>query len=384
MRRGFIVLVTVAVLALAGVASAADRTTETEDWTFTAPDVLGTQADLELNARQVQLCTDEMKRLIAYRPLKGQRFTMRWVIDGGRISYAEPSGVVNHVPDASWRLVDPAARSFRESIVAQGLCFGPHEMTHVLTWESLWPLAWANEGFATFSDWLYHENWRCCETPAPLSGIACDDAGWSDGGVGRRPYSDLSPWDGSYASYATASCLWLEVYRVGGVNAIRRILARLRADAPFTTGELFVHHVNHVLGRDLLPLARRFGFVDAELTASGSPPADPPPTAIAATRPRLSAKLLRPGGRLTATTVATRADWGERLSTATVSCSARAGQRALPVASRAFAGGVARCSWTIPRWARGRAVAGAVTVRDAGGATARVVFTARVRRLLAR
>jgi hypothetical protein len=149
------------------------------------------------------------------------------VIDGLRVSHAEAGGIVNHVPDASYRLVDPAARSFRQSIVAQGLCFGPHEITHVLTSESLWPLAWANEGFATFTDWLYRENWRCCETTAPLSRISCDEAGWSDGGMGRQPYSDLSPWDGSYASYATAACMWLEIYRIGGVNAIRRILARL-------------------------------------------------------------------------------------------------------------------------------------------------------------
>ena len=233
------------------VAAAADLTTQTEDWTFTAPDVLGTQADLELNARQVQLCTDEMERLIAYRPLRGQRFAMHWVIDGGRFSEADGSTVINHVPDAAWRLVDPSARAFRESIVAQRLCFGPHEITHVLTAESLWPLSWANEGFATFTDWLFRANWRCCTTTPPLTGVACDDAGWSDGGVGRRPYADLSPWDGSYASYATAACLWLEVHRVGGADAIRRILARLRADAPFTNGQFFAHHVNHVLGRDI-------------------------------------------------------------------------------------------------------------------------------------
>ena len=380
MRCG-VVLAALVVLAVPAAAAAADITTQTEDWAFTAPDALGTQADLELNARQVQLCTDEMKRLVAHRPLPGQPFQMSWVIDGLRISHAQANGVVNHVPDASWPLVDPAARSFRESIVAQGLCFGPHEITHVLTWESLWPLSWANEGFATLSDWLYHENWRCCEVTAPLTGVACDEAGWSDGGQGRRPYSDLSPWDGSYASYATAACLWLEVYRAGGVNAIRRILARLRADAPFTTGELIVHHVNHVLGRDLRPLANRYGFVDAELTASGAPPADPAPAAITAARPTLSSTRPRPGGRLTATTVATRADWGERLSAATVSCGARAGRRALPVASRTFAGGVARCTWKVPRWARGRAVVGTITVRDAGGATADAKFTARVRRV---
>lgn len=365
---------------LPAVAAGADLTAQTEDWTFTAPDVLGTQADLELNARQVQLCTDEMEQLIAHRPLRGQRFSMRWVIDGFRGSHAEASGVVNHVPDASWRLVDPAARSFRESVVAQRLCFGPHEVTHVLTWESLWPLPWANEGFATFSDWLFRESWHCCATTAPLTNIACDESGWSDGGAGRQPYRDLSPWDGTYASYATAACLWLEVYRVGGASAIRRILARLRADAPLTTGRLFVHHVNHVLGRDLRPLARRWGFDDGDLAAQGDAPPDPPPAAIAATRPALSPSRPRPGGRLTASTVATRADWGARLDSAAVVCTARAKGRALAAVSRAFVGGVARCTWKVPRWARGAVVSGTITVVDRGGATTRVGFSARVRR----
>jgi hypothetical protein len=79
--------------------------------------------------------------------------------------------------------------------------------------------------------------------------------------------------------------------------------------------------------------------------------------------------------------VATRADWGERLAAATVACRARAGARALPVVSRAFANGVARCTWGVPRWARGRAVAGTITVRDPGGAVADAKIAARVRRV---
>ena len=172
----------------------------------------------------------------------------------------------------------------------------------------------------------------------------------------------------------------LEVYRVGGANAIRRILARLRADAPFTTGRLFVHHVNHVLGRDLRPLARRRGFDDGEHAAQGDAPPHPPPAAIAATRPALSPSRPRPGGRLTASTVATRADWGARLDSAAVVCTARATGRALAAVSRAFVGGVARCTWKVPRWARGAVVSGTITVVDRGGATTRVGFSARVRR----
>jgi hypothetical protein len=139
--------------------------------------------------------------------------------------------------------------------------------------------------------------------------------------------------------------------------------------------------VNHVLGRDLQPLARRFGFGEAELAAAGAPPGDPPPTDLVLTRPTLSTPLPRPGGRLTAATVATRADWGERLAAATIGCRARAGARALPVVSRAFANGVARCTWGVPRWARGRAVAGTITVRDPGGAVADAKLAARVRRV---
>ena len=379
MGRAIVAVVVLAVFAVPA-AAAADLSAQTEDWTFSAPDVLGTQADLELNARQVQLCTNEVERLIAYRPLRGQRFAMHWVIDGGRFSEADGSVVVNHVPDAAWRLVDPSARAFRESVVAQRLCFGPHEITHVLTAESLWPLAWANEGFATFTDWLFRANWRCCTTPPPLTGVACDDAGWSDGGLERRPYADLSPWDGSYASYATGACLWLEIYRAGGANAIRRILARLRADAPFTTGQFFAHHVAYVLGRDLRPLARRWGFDDRDLVVEGEAPPDPAPSAITATRPALAPSRPRPGGRLAASTVVTRADWGARLGAAALSCTARARGRVLPLASRTFVGGVARCTWTVPRWAAAATVAGTITAADPSGAKTRAVFSVRVLR----
>jgi len=51
---------------------------ETEDWIFVAPGALGTQADLELVGRSIQICSDEIERLIGYRPRNVARFTARW------------------------------------------------------------------------------------------------------------------------------------------------------------------------------------------------------------------------------------------------------------------------------------------------------------------
>ena len=98
---------------------------------------------------------------------------MAWLVDGNPAgSYATPTGVVNHVPDVSWRLVSPESRAYREQIVNGGICVGPHEATHVLTWESFrLGLRWANEGFATFADQLYGlhgpDAWACCTGPLP-------------------------------------------------------------------------------------------------------------------------------------------------------------------------------------------------------------------------
>jgi hypothetical protein len=53
-----------------GTSARADDTfrAETDDWILTAPAALGTQADLELNARGVQLCHDEIEKVIGHRP----------------------------------------------------------------------------------------------------------------------------------------------------------------------------------------------------------------------------------------------------------------------------------------------------------------------------
>src|SRR3990172_8932903 len=82
---------------------------ETGDWIFTAPATLGTQADLELNGRQVQLCSDEIVALTGHRPPAPAKFTVQWVIDESVwYSAASAMGWVNSVPP-SFRLVDDAS-----------------------------------------------------------------------------------------------------------------------------------------------------------------------------------------------------------------------------------------------------------------------------------
>ncbi len=258
-----------AVSALVGAvgASAASQVDElrfeTKDWIFVAPSVLGDQADLELNGRAVQICHDEIERLVGRRPRNVRKFTMTWAIDGGQVANAGRRGVTNHVPSAEWRLVDPGSRAFRAQIVAQGRCFGPHEITHVLTWES-WGPPWANEGLATFTDRLYEPEWECCSAPI-RSTQRCDEDGYTDG-LASRAYSDLNPFRIDFQSYSTAACFWFEVHRLGGFPAIRGVLAGMRTRVPRTTGE-FVAHANRVLNADLRPIAARYGFEASELAA---------------------------------------------------------------------------------------------------------------------
>jgi hypothetical protein len=262
---------------------------ETEDWHLEAPDVLGTQADLELNGRQTQLCTDEIKRLIHHRPANVARFTWRWSIGGGPGSTASPTGVETRFPNESYRLVDPTTRSFREDVVARSVCYGPHEVTHVLTWESWQPqLLWANEGLATFMQWLYDGSWRYGSPVRLLPFHDCDENGYTEGPQ-RHSYSNLRQFRSTAEMYATAACFWLEVYRRGGFPALRRILMRTRTIKATTTGELVLHHINPVLGLDFSPIAKRYGFAEADLAALGAPPPDPPPPALALSRVRPTA-----------------------------------------------------------------------------------------------
>lgn len=357
-----------------GVQADAVLVFETEDWRFEAPDVLGTQADLELSGRQIQLCTDEVERLISHRPRNVARFTWRWSIGGGPVSFASPVGVESRVPNESYRLIDPVSRPFRESIVARGACFGPHEVTHVLTWES-WRLLWANEGFATFTDWLYEgASWRYGQ-PTQLR-HDCDETGFTDGGE-RRPYSDLRRFAVTHEMYATAACFWLEVHRRGGFPALRRILMRTRAIRATTAGELVVHHVNSVLGIDFRQIAKRYGFTDDDLTADGAPPPDPPPPSLLLSRMKVPAPA-RAGRPLTVSVAVARSDTGDPPSGATVSCTARIGGAALRASAKRFAAGRASCSWRLPLSARGRTLRLTIAVAELGVA-ARAGYSTRVR-----
>lgn len=268
MRRLLVPLAVVVLVVVSAAPAQEMLRYETKDWVFIAPPALGTQADLELNGRQVQLCHDEVVALTGHRPRTPAKFTVEWVIDEKTwYSRAGPSGWVNSVP-STFRLVDESSRSFREEIVRRGVCFGPHEVTHVLTAEG-WPPAWANEGLATFTDRLYdNANWKCCTQPSPNQ--TCDATGyWLHGQ--HYAYSDLSEFRIDFASYSTAACFWIEINRRAGLPAIRGILAGMRYQLPRTTGELVTHHANRVLNADLRPVVARYGFEPAELEAGPVP-----------------------------------------------------------------------------------------------------------------
>jgi hypothetical protein len=266
MRKRVLALALAGALVLGASALAEDvLRAESDDWILTAPATLGTQADLDLSARAVQLCHDEIEKVIGHRPANAAKFTMTWQIGGGPVSYATTTGVVSLVPSDSWKLVDPSARSFRERIVRDGVCFGPHEITHVLTWESYGPL-WPNEGFATFTDRMYDTTtWRCCSEPVPVN-LSCDEHGYSYGPE-RRAYADLRQFRIDTVSYHTAACYWWEIHRLGGLPAIRGVLASMRRQPPSTAGQI-VEHANLILNADLRPILARFGFTPAELTAT--------------------------------------------------------------------------------------------------------------------
>lgn len=253
-------------LGVAGAARGEDLLrAETDDWILTAPAALGTQSDLELNARAIQLCHDEIERVIGHRPTNVAKFTMEWRIGGGPVSYATTTGVVSLVPSAEWPLVDPSAFGFRQRLVRDGICFGPHEVTHVLAWESFRSL-WPNEGLATFTDRMYDSTtWRCCAEPVRTT-FTCDETGYTSG-PDRRPYADLSPFTIDTVSYHTAACYWWEIHRLGGLPAIRGVLASMRRAPPVSDGQI-VEHANLVLNRDLRPVLARYGFTPAELTAA--------------------------------------------------------------------------------------------------------------------
>ena len=258
-------------LALTSPATAEDLLrVETEDWILTAPATLVTQQDLELVGTAIQICSDEIELLTGYRPPRPAKFTVVWVVhESVWYSGAGPEGWVNSVP-ATYRIVSDDARPFWRDRVARVACFGPHEVTHVLTWAS-WGIGWPNEGFAQFTDRLYDSAaWKCCSMPLRLE-QTCDETGFTVFGQ-RYPYSDLSEsWAIDLEHYSTAACFWIEVQKLGGFPALRGVLAGMRYRRPATTGELVLHHVNRVLHADVTPLVARYGFEPAELQAGPTP-----------------------------------------------------------------------------------------------------------------
>jgi hypothetical protein len=99
------------------------------------------------------------------------------------------------------------------------------------------------------------------------------------------------------------------------------------------------------------------------------PPPTPPPIVLRAQRGfavfAFSTFPQRPraGRPLTASIGVLRLDTGATVRSGTIRCSARIAAYPLRLATRAFRGGRALCSWRIPDWARGRLVRGSVAVR---------------------
>ena len=166
-------------------------------------------------------------------------------------------------------------------MVSEGLCFGPHEVTHVLTSDG-WGTRWATEGLAQLTDYLYElADWRCCSSPRPRS-LTCSESGFQYGPE-FHPYSDLSNFVPSIDSYNTSACFWVEVLDRGGLPAIRRALASIRVDPPLTSGDLIVRNVSPAVGEDLRPIAKRYGFSDDDLAARPHPLAPATPSCRAGT-----------------------------------------------------------------------------------------------------
>jgi hypothetical protein len=265
-RRGLVAALLVLAVA-APAAAVAELRVETKDWVLTAPDEVATQGELDLMGRAVQLCTDEIVKLLGHRPTVVERFTMQWRPASSSGAGATQTGVFNWYAPGR-RITDPAATRLRESLVAERRCFGPHEITHVLSWDSF-RIAWASEGFAEYTDRLYQDAFRCCAQPPPAS-FRCDERGWWRYAE-QRPYRDLSPFDRTNDAYNTGACFWWEAQRAAGFPGLRALLASMRARPPVTTGELVVQHANPILGVDLRPYLIRYGFEPHELTAPPAP-----------------------------------------------------------------------------------------------------------------
>ena len=108
-------------------------------------------------------------------------------------------------------------------------------------------------------------------------------------------------------------------------------------------------------------------------------PVDPyTETGIVATRFRTSAARPRAGRRFTVSVRVVRTDTGSALASGRVSCTARAGGRSVRLMSRGLRRGWARCTWSVPRRARGQTLRGSIRVRAFGHVATRS-FALRVR-----
>jgi hypothetical protein len=111
-RRGLVAALLVLAAALPA-AAAAELRVETKDWVLTAPDDVGTQGSLDLMGQAVQLCTDEIVKLLGYRTTVAPRFAMQWQPS------SSPGGGATQTRVFVWyrpgfRLDDPAVTRFRQ------------------------------------------------------------------------------------------------------------------------------------------------------------------------------------------------------------------------------------------------------------------------------
>jgi len=106
------------------------------------------------------------------------------------------------------------------------------------------------------------------------------------------------------------------------------------------------------------------------------PPPPPPPTLKIATF--VTAPKHPKAGRVFITRIDVRAGGNARVRSGTVSCAATVSRSRLRVLSAGFRGGLASCSWRIPRSARGKLVRGSVGLGYQGAKAARS-FRLRIR-----
>jgi len=85
----------------------------------------------------------------------------------------------------------------------------------------------------------------------------------------------------------------------------------------------------------------------------------------------------RAGKAFSAALAVTRNDTAGLVLEGTVTCSAKVGGVTIPVKARRLANGVAACSWTLPKTAKGKAIRGTITL-TVDGATVTRPFSARI------